>query len=499
MEAAAGSVCPQASPAAEATTASGSPQMPSPSLGHGSFQTGSEGSIIRTSIQNDTAAASSVSEVVKPLMKATPKSAAAGIAAQRRSDAKPAASTTIANKLNIELCAGSAGYSARISKLGLSTLPIDNVHNRQRQKFPCITLDLGSPEGQEIVLRTLRQGRVFSIGVAPPCGTATRAREKSIPAKKRQGARAPPQLRSDEFPLGLPDALAENLPFTALDADRLLQANAVYDFVSSLLSEAHSLGVHWWAENPSRSYMRQTPGFVALASLQGAVFHELQPCMFGGARPKWTCFLTNIPNFGSIALKCDGNHPHAPWLVHNAGKGLVFDTATEAEYPDDLCRALANLILELAVLAGFDPAASALSKDHKDKRDSLGASAARQPRGTRFPKLLQEYKEISSQSITLASRDQLEPLVGKVLPQTWMILLGLAGQSGKLLELREKNGAEAAQTHEAKIGINKSETGFLERACQLCHPCDARSQSDNILLHAIFDLLTAGPEATVAS
>ena len=44
-------------------------------------------------------------------------------------------SRTIANKLNLELCAGSAGYSAKISKIGLSTLPVDNEHNRHKQKF----------------------------------------------------------------------------------------------------------------------------------------------------------------------------------------------------------------------------------------------------------------------------------------------------------------------------------------------------------------------------
>ena len=67
-----------------------------------------------------------------------------------------------------------------------------------------ITLDLGDKNGQEIILKSLREGDQKSIGAAPPCGTATRAREKPISAKKRKGARAPPQLRSDAHPRGIP-------------------------------------------------------------------------------------------------------------------------------------------------------------------------------------------------------------------------------------------------------------------------------------------------------
>ena len=50
-------------------------------------------------------------------------------------------SKAIANKLNLELCAGSAGYSAKISKVGLSTLPVDSEHNRHKQKFLCVNTE----------------------------------------------------------------------------------------------------------------------------------------------------------------------------------------------------------------------------------------------------------------------------------------------------------------------------------------------------------------------
>ena len=45
-------------------------------------------------------------------------------------------------KFNIELCAGSAGYSAKIFKLGMLPLAVDHSSNRHKQLFPCVTMDL---------------------------------------------------------------------------------------------------------------------------------------------------------------------------------------------------------------------------------------------------------------------------------------------------------------------------------------------------------------------
>jgi len=44
----------------------------------------------------------------------------------------------------------------------------------------------------------------------------------------------------------------------------------------------------------------------------------------------------------ALAIKCDGQHTHAPWLV----KEGVFDTSLEAEYTPALAKALAQCVLE---------------------------------------------------------------------------------------------------------------------------------------------------------
>ena len=66
-------------------------------------------------------------------------------AASSSAPASKTATKQIQNMLNLELCAGSAGYSAKLFKHGLSTLPIDASHNKHKQKLPCVTLDLSLP------------------------------------------------------------------------------------------------------------------------------------------------------------------------------------------------------------------------------------------------------------------------------------------------------------------------------------------------------------------
>jgi hypothetical protein len=53
----------------------------------------------------------------------------------------------IQSLLNLELCAGSAGYSARLFKHGLCTMPIDSSNNRHKQQLPCITLEKNATSG----------------------------------------------------------------------------------------------------------------------------------------------------------------------------------------------------------------------------------------------------------------------------------------------------------------------------------------------------------------
>ena len=104
----------------------------------------------------------------------------------------------------IELCAGSAGLSCAVRDAGFDACPIDHKYNKRRPKMPIANFDLSSPLGQNYVLELLDSGRVFAVHIGPPCGTASRAREKPLPQwVKDRGIKEPKPLRSETEPRGL--------------------------------------------------------------------------------------------------------------------------------------------------------------------------------------------------------------------------------------------------------------------------------------------------------
>ena len=157
--------------------------------------------------------------------------------------------------------------------------------------------------------------------------------------------------------------------------------------------------------------------------------HSLQNCMFGGARPKWSTFLTNIEAFSKLAISCDGSHPHAPWQVHDTSRSTFCDTASEAEYPDQLCSAMARLVYDLAVLEGLEP--DKTPEEQAARRNALGTSAARQPRGSRIPRLLPEFQHVESATVQDADLD-LSPCIGKVLPDHVLKKTGLLREDSEI-------------------------------------------------------------------
>ena len=184
-------------------------------------------------------------------------------------------------------------------------------------------------------------------------------------------------------------------PFSEVDATRLRQANIIYDFVANFVSLADDAGAFFWVENPKRSWMWELDAFKTLAAKPGVQMHSLQLCMFGGARPKWSSFLSNIPAFAGIVRTCDGSHIHAPWQAFGSPKGTTFDTASEAEYPPELCYALAKLVLDLAVERGFQPP----PKRHEEvdqRRANRKTAAGRQPRGKQGQRLMPEFARVTT-------------------------------------------------------------------------------------------------------
>ena len=103
----------------------------------------------------------------------------------------------------LDLFCGTAGVAAAFKACGGDALGIDHIIDKRRVKGPVSKVDLTQQSGQDTILGWLRDGRVDAVMLAPPCGTASRAREIPIPHGKGL-KRQPMPLRSDKFPMGIP-------------------------------------------------------------------------------------------------------------------------------------------------------------------------------------------------------------------------------------------------------------------------------------------------------
>ena len=125
------------------------------------------------------------------------------ISAMQESDwprpARPATLPVVA-----EIFCGSARLTKTFIKEGVAAMGVDNKRNRHQLQGPALTLDLTEPGDRDLLWEWLENSNIAFIHMAPPCGTASRAREKPLPKGKGKG-KAPRPLRSEQMPWGLED------------------------------------------------------------------------------------------------------------------------------------------------------------------------------------------------------------------------------------------------------------------------------------------------------
>lgn len=80
----------------------------------------------------------------------------------------------------VELFCGCAELSLQMSLLGLDAVGVDYEHNKDKPREKGISIDMAKPSGIPILLRILEQRNVKYVPMAPPCGTASRARERRL-------------------------------------------------------------------------------------------------------------------------------------------------------------------------------------------------------------------------------------------------------------------------------------------------------------------------------
>ena len=140
------------------------------------------------------------------------------------------AATTPSRPFALEICAGSARLTAALIDLGFDASGVDWAGNKDVPVAPVRTIDLTTAEGRDEIDGLLRNPLLAYVHFAPPCGTASRAREKRIAGMSGGG---PPPLRSTRCPEGLPD-LERTMPRAYR---KVKAANVIYEWIARAAAE----------------------------------------------------------------------------------------------------------------------------------------------------------------------------------------------------------------------------------------------------------------------
>lgn len=345
-----------------------------------------------------------------------------------------------------------------------------NPHRRPLVKV--INADLSTPQGQKLVTKLHADFKPKVCHSAPPCGTASKARDKAIPAwLKAKGAPEPPPLRSSQHPRGLPG-------LTGLNLLRVEKANCIYDFVIELSIQRHLNEDSWSMENPSTSYYWELERMLYLMSLPGVYCADFQQCCHGGERPVWRRWVGNMKGLIELIAKCPGEnrtHKHKSFCIRQSSQGWAFDTALEAAYPDELCVKYAAIVLQTHKPHIADHPQVPVPNNIK-----LRASVGMYIRGNRYPPMVSEFAETA-----------IVPAISHMEPGSIVELQ--PGIFSKVLKCTPQSGPESAAPFSTKIGTYRTPQEFIQAATSLRHPIDDPSLLPEALIRNVFTALTTPP------
>ena len=211
--------------------------------------------------------------------------------------------------LFVEIFSGTAGLTAAVRKVGLhSSVGIDSSVNTQC-KAPVIRLDLRLDHAKTLLWQILNRPNLIGVHLAPPCGTASRAREIV-----RKSGPSPPPLRSEKWPDGFPW-------LRGLNRDRVRSANMLYDLTGQIVRHCIDIGVVVSVENPARSHFWATAHFSKhVRHLEDKLFRTFfHHCMHGSRRRKHTLLLHICRSLCKLAVLCDGVTPTRSGATINNG------------------------------------------------------------------------------------------------------------------------------------------------------------------------------------
>ena len=134
---------------------------------------------------------------------------------------------------------------ARLSQsLRSQSFQVFSIDHKPFKNVAVLQIDLNSEIEKRLFWDLVRNNRVLYVHFAPPCGTASAARNIRMSAT----AHGPPPLRSLAQPIGLDDP-------SPINQQRVELANNLYIFVAEAVQWLDARGIAWSIENPSSSLM----------------------------------------------------------------------------------------------------------------------------------------------------------------------------------------------------------------------------------------------------
>ena len=291
------------------------------------------------------------------------------------------------NKIYVlEVFAGSARLSKAALEQGFASVAIDHKSDRSCG-ISIQHYDLTDPCQLESLLVFIRENKddIAMVWMAPPCGTASKARERPLKHLEKLGMKVPQPLRSKEQPDQL-DGLS------GVDKIKTEAANILYEAVKDIAIECYKHGIFTVVENPAGSHFWNTSPIQQMQQACKGHFVSFHNCCHGGDRDKLTSLWVTDVWLDDMEARCDKKHSHKAWKPTKQGNYINFPTSEEAAYPFVMCsRAISNLAsVVLSMGAKITETLPEQLVDHQDSgtnRLVLGAL----PRGRKVKPLVSEF------------------------------------------------------------------------------------------------------------
>ena len=357
----------------------------------------------------------------------------------------------------VEIFCGKAGLSKKLRNKFFQVVSVDHV---AAKGIPILKINIEKAAEREVLEELLQLEKVLYVHFAPPCGTASAARDIQP---------GPPPLRSYNFPMGLPH-------LTFVQRTRVSKANFLYAWTCKIILILAERQVGWSVENPASSLMWITDPFVHLLSmLPELIAFSFHTCMFAARRKKDTAIWTSVPQLRMhLERKCDGLHEHLKWGKTATG----FATAEECAYNDTLCAAWAEAVFDFALTRGYTKLPETVHEIKTATAQTVYVNKAILgclPRGRKLLPFISEFLQPATYDISTMPSVQ-TMVIGKRIaddvsqfPKGSKLLRFVNADEGNG-DCEGDNGGNLGLPTHAVIGIPRNPGEFLKEACSLTHP-----------------------------